>query len=112
MSELGRLLKQKRKELKVTQRDLAARVGVDFTYISKIENDRLEHTPSESTLVKIANELGLNPSELVLLAKKVPEAIRATVFADDLAAGLLRVMSDLTPAEREQIEAIVERRKK
>jgi transcriptional regulator with XRE-family HTH domain len=38
------------------QKDLAAKVGVDFTYISKLESN--ERTPSLETLRKIAAALG------------------------------------------------------
>lgn len=38
----GDVIKAKRKELKLTQRKLADRVGVDFTYISKIVREGKE----------------------------------------------------------------------
>ncbi|MCB0594832.1 MAG: helix-turn-helix transcriptional regulator, partial [Phaeodactylibacter sp.] len=37
----GPLLKEVRRSKQVSQRELAERVGVDFSYISKIENNRL-----------------------------------------------------------------------
>jgi len=44
----GQLLKHIRREKGVSQRDLADQVGVDFSYISKIENDRMP-PPSADT---------------------------------------------------------------
>ena len=40
----------------MSQRALAERVGIDFTYLSKIENGRVE-SPSEGVLIRIAKEL-------------------------------------------------------
>ena len=40
---LGTRLKELRRKARLTQRQLAGRVGVDFSYVSKMENDRLEH---------------------------------------------------------------------
>ena len=37
----GQALKEIRRGKDVTQRELATAVGVDFSYISKIENDRM-----------------------------------------------------------------------
>lgn len=62
-------------------RDLAAKVGVGFTSISKIENDKLEegYSPSEKLIHKLAAELGGDEEELLLLAENVPEPIRERV---------------------------------
>ena len=49
-------LRSLRKEAQLSQRDLAERVGVDFTYLSKIENGRVE-PPSETVLRNISREL-------------------------------------------------------
>ena len=79
---LGRRIREKRLEKKISQRDLAERVakrlkeddrrGFDFTYLSKIENDRLEHPPSAAAIQAIATELDDNSDELLALAGKAP----------------------------------------
>ena len=51
--EFPERLRSLRKEAKLSQRELADRVGVDFTYLSKIENNRVE-PPSETVLKKLA----------------------------------------------------------
>jgi len=78
---LGRRIRELRQAKQLTLRDLAAKVGVGFTYISKIENHKLEdgHGPSEKLIHKLAVELDANEEELLLLADKVPEAIRQRV---------------------------------
>ena len=58
----------------MNQRDLAARVGIDFTYLSKIENERMS-PPAADTIVKLARALQASSDELLLLAHKVPSDI-------------------------------------
>jgi len=78
---LGERIRELRQAKQLTLRDLAAKVGVGFTYISKIENHKLEegHSPSENLLHKLAAELDGDEEELLLLAEKVPEPIRKRV---------------------------------
>jgi len=77
----GETVRQLRHAKRLTLRALADRVGVGFTYISKIENHKLEegHGPSEKLIHKLAVELDGNEEELLLLAEKVPEPIRKRV---------------------------------
>lgn len=77
----GEKVRELRQAKQLTLRELAAKVGVGFTYISKIENHKLEegHAPSERLIHKLAEELDGNEEELLLLAEKVPEPIRKRV---------------------------------
>ena len=80
---LGSQLRALRLEAKLSQRDLADRVanrlkdndrgGFDFTYLSKIENDRL--VPSAAVILALAAELKGNSDELLALAGKAPADI-------------------------------------
>lgn len=108
MNEFGNELKRIRKERKVTQRDLAERVKVDFSYISKMENGRLKHTPSIKIINKIAQELNADAEELILLAEKVPETIKQTIVNDDLAAEFLRKFPSMTDEQRKKLEDIID----
>jgi transcriptional regulator with XRE-family HTH domain len=77
---LGSRVRALRLDTKLSQRDLAERVakrlkendrgGFDFTYLSKIENDRL--VPSAAVLLALAAELNGNSDELLALAGKAP----------------------------------------
>jgi len=72
---LGSRIKALRLVAKLNQRDLAARLakrlkGFDFTYLSKIENDRL--VPSASAILALAAELNGDSDELLALAGKAP----------------------------------------
>lgn len=55
------------KENHMTQSKLAESVVVDFTYISKIENDKGLRPPAESTLGRIALFLQTDAEELILM---------------------------------------------
>jgi transcriptional regulator with XRE-family HTH domain len=88
----GTFLRRRRLEKRLTQREFADLVGVDFTYLSKVENGRLA-APSEATIGQIAKVLGDDPDVHLAQARKVPLDLRAAVA--DLpveAAMLLREM--------------------
>jgi len=68
----GDRIRELRKTKGYSQRDLAAKTGLDHTYLSKIENARLEHTPSIRTIQLLASALGVDELELMDLANKVP----------------------------------------
>ena len=57
MITFGEQVKKLRKEKRITQLELAQQIGVDFTYISKIENNKTIHSPSEKIIRKIAEVL-------------------------------------------------------
>ncbi|SRR5579883_340740 len=74
---LGEYIKELRHQRRLTQRQLAEKAGVDFSYLSKIENNRLEHTPSIKTLQDLARVLEVDELELMELANKVPPVLEA-----------------------------------
>ncbi len=74
----GAIIRDLRIKKGLTQRELAGKIDINFTYLSKIENDKLKdvHFPSEDTIIKLARELDANIDELLLLAQKVPDAMK------------------------------------
>jgi transcriptional regulator with XRE-family HTH domain len=78
----GERVRELRREKKLTLRTLAGQVGVNFTYLSTVENGRLDFGdyPGEGLIVKLAKALGADEEELMLLAEKVPESIRRRVI--------------------------------
>jgi transcriptional regulator with XRE-family HTH domain len=94
----GERLRQLRLAQHMNQRALAARVGIDFTYLSKIENERMA-PPSAETIVKLAQALHASADELLLLANKVPEDIKPVIIQAPLWPAFLRSISDLTDDE-------------
>jgi transcriptional regulator with XRE-family HTH domain len=91
--EFGRRLRELRKQKKISQRDLATRVAVDFTYLSKIEGGRLA-PPSEDVIRRLAQALDADENELINLAGKVPKDLKAVLEESPQAVELLRVLSE------------------
>jgi len=54
----AQILQDARKEMKITQAELASRIGVDKGYISRIENGLT--SPNVTTFYRIVNALGLH----------------------------------------------------
>lgn len=71
----GQALRELRRAKRVSQRELAEKVGVDFSYISKLENDRIP-PPAADTIVKICKALGVPSDELLALTGKVPNDVK------------------------------------
>ena len=78
---LGERIRELRTERRLTQAQLAEQTHVDHTYLSKIENDRLDHTPSIKALRDLAKALAVDELELMHLAGKVPPILAP--FATD-----------------------------
>lgn len=57
LARIGRTIAERRMALGLSVRELGARVGVNYTTLSLIENGRMN--PSIGTLTKITDELGL-----------------------------------------------------
>jgi transcriptional regulator with XRE-family HTH domain len=74
----GQILRNLRREKNISQRELAASIGVDFSYISKVENDRLA-PPAAETILKIANKLGVASEILLFSSGKLSENIKDIV---------------------------------
>ena len=80
----------------LSQRALGERVGVSFTYISKVENGKLDfgNYPSEDLICRLAAALDTDEEELLLSAEKIPEAIRRRFFERPDAFRLIARLDD------------------
>src|SRR5438105_1030672 len=78
----GQRLQELRKAKGWTLRDLAAKVGVGFTYLSKAENGKLAFAdyPGEALILKLAAALDADADELLFMAQKIPPQIRERVL--------------------------------
>ena len=66
----------------LSQRALGQMIGVSFSYVSKIENEKIDFGdyPSEDLIRKIASVLEVDEDEMLILAEKIPERIKRRVF--------------------------------
>lgn len=78
----GQRLRELRKARNLSQKALADKVEINFTYLSKIENERLDFAqfPSEELIRRLAAALETDEGELMILAQKVPEQIKKRVM--------------------------------
>ena len=92
----GNRLRAMRTAKGLSQRALGERVGVSFTYISKVENGKLDFGdyPSEDLIRRLAAALDTDEEELLLMAEKIPEAIRRRFFERPDAFRLIARLDD------------------
>jgi HTH-type transcriptional regulator, competence development regulator len=78
----GQRVRQLRHAKDWSLRDLASRVNVGFTYLSRVENERLNFGdyPSDALIHRIAEALDADEDELLVLAKRVPEPVKKRVL--------------------------------
>jgi len=78
----GDRIRELRKAKNLTLRDVAAEADINFTYLSKIENGKLDFSdfPSEKLICRLADILDGDADELLLLAQKIPDEIKQRVL--------------------------------
>ena len=97
---LGEYLREQRELLKTSDksyslRQVAHRVGIKPTYLSKIEREELP-PPSEATIKKLSHELRLNPDILLAMAGKVSVDLREIICKrPQLFAELIRQLKEV-----------------
>ncbi|MFQ5996000.1 MAG: tetratricopeptide repeat protein [Dehalococcoidales bacterium] len=72
--QFGKRLRELRIQAQLTQRELAEKIGVDFSYLSKIENGVLP-PPSEKVILELAEVLNADRDELIISAGRIPADI-------------------------------------
>lgn len=65
-STLGSILRRRRRQLEITQQDIAKRIGVRANYVGYLERDL--RRPSTDVLLKLARALDLDREELFFIA--------------------------------------------
>lgn len=98
----GKRIQRLRREKELTQRDVAGKLGIDFTYLSKLENDRGE-APGEDTVRNLATVLDDEEEELMALAGKVPGTLRERAQGDVEFARFLRRLPNLPDKDLQDI---------
>lgn len=94
----GQRVRELRRLKGLTLRELAPQVGVGFTYLSRIENEKLNYGdyPSEALIHRLAEALEADEEELTVLAERVPERIRKRVLQRPDVFGVLANCDDTT----------------
>jgi transcriptional regulator with XRE-family HTH domain len=95
----GSYLRGKREKLReqdptYTVRKFAAKIGVQPSYISKVEREEVA-PPSEATIIRMAEALRADPDVLLALAGKVSADLRDVIMKRPaLFADLIRQLKD------------------
>ena len=95
------LVKEIRRARHLSQRQLAGRMQVPRTYISKIENGKA--IPTLSSLERLANALGVHVRQLVRDARSQRDAEEATILSDPLLAEIAALLPCLGSLHRSLI---------
>ena len=96
----GELLREKRRAAGLSQRQLADRAGVDFSYISKLENGRLP-APADDTVVRLCEILGCPAEEFFAAARKLPTELGESLVGEPAALRFLQEASRLKLSQEE-----------
>ncbi|MFA5577644.1 MAG: helix-turn-helix transcriptional regulator [Tissierellaceae bacterium] len=106
MKSFGESLRQLRKDKRITQRELASKIDVDFSYISKIETGALE-PPSEEIIIKMSKILEVDEETMIMLAKKIPTSYKEIIVEDELAGLFLREVPRMSAEDREKVRKAI-----
>jgi transcriptional regulator with XRE-family HTH domain len=79
MQTIGQIFRDVRKERGLTQRQTAELLVIDFTYLSKIENDR-STAPGLELLSRFAAEFDQDIDMLLLASGRLPEWMTARIL--------------------------------
>ena len=83
------------KDKSFSVRKVAQRIGVEPSYLSKIERDQVP-PPSEAAIRRLAKELGEDPDLLLAMAGKVSRDLQSIILGrPQLFAELLRQLKDM-----------------
>ncbi|SRR5581483_4313687 len=99
-NRLGEALREKRRAAGISQRELAEKIGVDFSYISKLENGRLP-PPAADTIVEICRVLDIKPEELLALTGKIPSEVQKGLSISQTAQEFLQEAQRMGLSEEE-----------
>lgn len=101
MNSFGDTIRSARKNQKISLRALAQTLGVNFTYLSKIENGELA-APAEDKVIALAGALNLDADELFRLANRVPSDLTEPVLRSQMPK-ILRATKDLSNEQLDEL---------
>jgi transcriptional regulator with XRE-family HTH domain len=94
--KFGAFVRQERESREIGLREMAGKIGVSPTYMSKVERDEFP-PPAEDKVRKIAEIIGADVDELLALAGKVSSDLSDIIRRNPVVlAALLRTTNGLT----------------
>jgi transcriptional regulator with XRE-family HTH domain len=107
----GAVLRRIRESKKLTQRDVARVIEMDFAYFSRLESDAAKSLPTRATIEKIANAMECTTTEtaeLLAAAGRISEEMQTRPEL----RRLFRTAAQLPPAALEELVQQAEERLK
>jgi transcriptional regulator with XRE-family HTH domain len=96
----GQTLKAIRREKGVSQRELADKVGIDFSYVSKVENDRMA-PPAADTIQKICEVLKISTELLLSKSGKITGEISDAISSSQSAIKFMNEVTNMRLTDHE-----------
>ena len=104
-SPLGRLIRAARQRQGLSLRAFARQIGKSPAYIVELERAPLTPGVSEGTLLAIADQLSLEPDELLAMAAKFPAT---TIPESPTEIALYRLIKRLPKERQEELKSQLE----
>src|SRR5450759_4268265 len=90
---LGDIVRQRRRELSLTQDEVAERIGISKPYLSNIETGRAKNPPSDKVVRGLELALNFKPGQLQALADMAWTPLEVRKHQEDMEAELERLRS-------------------
>jgi DNA modification methylase/transcriptional regulator with XRE-family HTH domain len=98
----GAFVKEKRGGKNLSLREVAARIGVDPAYLSRVEGGKVR--PSEHLIAQLAPILGCSADDLALMAGQLPQRVRSALERSGAApADAVRELTTLYATEAPKV---------
>lgn len=110
MVSFGKHIKQARLAKKLSQRALASKVGINFTYLSKIESGD-NPPPSDEKVYLLAEHLSLDADELFAAARRLPADLAEQGFSAKVPK-VMRLSKDLSDTDLDEVLSLLEKRRR
>jgi HTH-type transcriptional regulator, competence development regulator len=108
----GQTLLKIRRAKEKTQREIARTIGMDFSYFSRLENDKFESNPTRETIDKIAEALECTPEEreeLLAAAGRMDEELEKATRKANQNPDLRELFRATSNMSNEQIRELLQR---
>lgn len=92
---LGEVIRRRREQLKLTQDQVAVRVGISKPYLSNIETERVKNPPSDHVLQRLERAMGFPKGELRRMANLVRTPLDVRQEHEELFAEVEKLRSIL-----------------
>ena len=106
----GELIREKRLAKGYSLRKFATLVGISPTYLSHVEQGKVDTPPTVERVAKMAELLGENADELIAAAGRMPEDLAPIIRREpEQMPSLLRSAGSLSPEGLKQLLAAAKR---